>query len=163
MTSPKIRYIVAFAILLVISSFGRVAAQEPLKEGDRTRALAEMRAYKHEVLAEVLELTDEQKEPFFAVYDEMDAKLVQINNETRELERKVMAAEDASDAEVEAAVMAIFSQKEREGKIEIEYLEKLKETVSPRQLLKLKNAERVFTQKLIRQHRRLRRADNAGM
>ncbi len=157
MTSPKIRYIVAFAILFVISSFGRVAAQQPLNEGDRTRALAEMRAYKHEVLAEVLELTDEQKEPFFAVYDEMDAKLVQINNETRELERKVIADDAASDTEVEAAVLAIFSQKEREGKLEMEYLEKLKETISPRQLLKLKNAEKLFTQKLIRQHRRIRK------
>ena len=156
MNLRKIRHIAALACIMAVSCFINASAQQQLNEGDRERIISEMRAYKHEVLIKALDLTKEQQPEFFKVYDEMDEKLMQINNETRELERKVLSDENASDTEVEAAAAAVFAQKEREGKIELEYFEKLRETVTPRQLLKLKSAEKMFTQKLIRHHRRMR-------
>lgn len=84
----------------------------------------------------------------------MDDQLQQIGAETRDLERNVLENVEASDTEVEAAAAAIYSQKQREGKVEAEYYEQFKEILSPRQLLKLKSAERKFTQQLVRQHRR---------
>lgn len=129
---------------------------QQLNSGDRERALTEMRAYKHDALAKELALSKEQQRDFFPIYDEMDSRLQQINNETRELERKVMAADDASDTEIEAAAVEIYAQKQKEGKIEMEYFEKFKDVLTPRQLLKLKTAEKRFTQTLVRHHRRLR-------
>ena len=86
----------------------------------------------------------------------MDSKIMQINYETRELERSINEDKNASDTEIEAAAAAVFNQKEREGKIENEYFEKFKEVLTPRQLLRLKSAEKKFTQRLVRHHKRLR-------
>ena len=56
----------------------------------------------------------------------------------------------------ESAASAVYSQKEREGKVEMEYYDKFKGILTPRQLLGLKSAEKRFTQQLVRYHRRLR-------
>ena len=138
----------------VFTAVGR--PQQPLKGNERERVLAEMRAYKHDVLVKALSLTSDQQREFFPVYDEMDEKLMQINTEARDLEKRVLADEQASDTEIGAAASAVFSQKEREGKIEMEYFEKFKEILTPRQLLGLKKEEKLFTQKLVRQHRRIK-------
>ena len=51
-------------------------------------------------------------------------------------------------------------QKQKESVVEISYYEKFKEILTPRQLLKLKPAERRFTQWLARSHRKLLRGRN---
>ena len=76
---------------------------------------------------------------------------------SRELERRTIDTPDASDTELEAAAQAVFDLKQKEGRIEAEYFEKFKEILTPRQLLKLKSAERKFAQYLMRHHRRLSR------
>lgn len=147
---------IAAAIMLTILAVGPVCAQQPKEDGGRDRIFTEIRAYKHDVLIKTLDLTKEQQREFFPVYDELDDKLIQINTETRDLERRVAADAGASDTEIEAAAQAVYSQKEREGKVEMEYYDKFKEILTPRQLLNLKNAEKLFTQQLVRHHRRLR-------
>lgn len=150
----KIRLTTFFAVLFVAFSFW---AQQPIDEAGRSRILSEMRAYKHRLLAKELDLSKEQQNLFFPVYDEMDDRLMQINNETRDLEKAVKENADASDTEIEAAAAAVYSQKEREGKVESEYFEKFSEILTPRQLLGLKSAEKKFTQKLVRHHHKLQR------
>lgn len=147
---------IAAAIMLTILAVGPVCAQQPKEDSGRDRIFTEIRAYKHDVLIKTLDLTKEQQREFFPVYDELDDKLIQINTETRDLERRVAADADASDTEIEAAAQAVYSQKEREGKVEKEYYDKFKDILTPRQLLNLKNAEKLFTQQLVRHHRRLR-------
>lgn len=124
---------------------------------NRERYINEIRAYKHNYIAKELELSKEQQKEFFTVYDEMEDELMKINDETRELERKTEADKDASDTELEAAATAIFSQKQKEGEIEMSYFDKFKKILNNRQLLRLKNTERKFTQQLVRHHRRLQR------
>ena len=85
----------------------------------------------------------------------MEDRTIDLGGEVRDLEKKASAA-GASDEEMAAAAIALYSQKMREGEIEIEYYEKFKETLTPAQLVALKSAERKFTQELMRQHRRLR-------
>lgn len=158
MTISSIR---PYALTAIVALFAFVAAinanaQTPLNGNERERALTEMKAYKHDFIAKELNLTKEQQGEFFPVYDEMDDKLMQIGYETRELERSINENKEASDTEIEAAAAAIFNQKEREGKIENEYFDKFKEILTPRQLLRLKSAEKKFTQRLVRHHRRLR-------
>ena len=125
--------------------------------------MEQLRPYQHEFLTKELKLSRDQAREFFAVYDKMDEELQQIADETRELERQALENADASDTELEAASQAVFAQKQKEGKIEMEYYEKFKEILTPRQLLQLKGAERQFTQRLLRQHRKLKRGRGAGM
>lgn len=155
MIRPQFRFSVLFLLALLFVT-SKAVAQPPVDESDRDRILSEIRNYKHEMLAKALDLDKEKEKQFFEVYDEMDMRLMQISNETRDLERRVSADADASDTEIEAAAIAIYSQKEKEGKIELEYFDKFKEILTPRQLLRLKSAEREFTSNLVKQHHRMR-------
>lgn len=135
-------------------------SQQPLSSQDREKWLSEMRNYKHEFLTRELKLTPTQQQEFFPVYDQMEDELNQISTETRELEQKVNGNDDASDTECEACARAVFEQKSREGAIELQYFEKFKEILTPKQLLRLKNTERKFTQQLVKHHGRNKGNDN---
>ena len=79
---------------------------------------------------------------------------MKINDDIRKIERKIENSDNASEIEIESAAQVIFSQKLREGETEMEYYPKFKEILDNRQLLRLKNTERKFTQRLVRHHRR---------
>ncbi len=153
-TAKTLFYSLAAACLMLMIPL-KASAQQ-MDESRRDKIFNELRSYKHDVIAKELSLSKEQQKEFFAVYDEMDDKLMQISAETRDLERKVSDDKNASDTEIEAAAAAVYSQKEREAKIEMEYYDRFKEILSPRQLLRLKGAEKTFTQQLVKHHRRLR-------
>ena len=104
--------------------------------------MAELRPYQREFISRELDLTKDQERRFFPIYEEMNDRIDSLNEETRELERRTIDTPDASDTELEAAAQAVFDLKQKEGRIEAEYFEKFKEILTPRQLLKLKSAER---------------------
>lgn len=154
MIMNKLRYIfVSILLLSAISTFA--GTQTPLSEDDKTRWLSEIREYKHDFIAKDLELSREQQREFFPLYDSMEDEIERINSETRAIEMKVNEDKEAGDLEIENASRTIFEQKRSEGEIEMTYFDKFKEILSPRQLLRLKNAERRFTQQLVKQHRRV--------
>ncbi len=144
--------------LLFISILGSAPAyaQKQLSDTDRQRWLSELRTYKHEYLTKELSLTKEQQRDFFPLYDKMEDEVERINTETRQLETTASDKTDASELELENAARTVFEQKRAEGQVEMTYFEKFKEILSPRQLLRLKNAERKFTQQLVKHHRRMK-------
>lgn len=150
----KLNRIIAAVVFATSALFAVESVAQQLNDEDRDRYINEIRAYKHNYLIRDLNLTREQQREFFALYDEMDEKLQQLNTETRDLERRVDANADASDTEIEAAARAVFEQTVKEGNIELDYFEKFSKVLTPRQLLKLKSSEKKFTQFLVRQHRR---------
>lgn len=146
--------------ILVLLLFMTLRATAQVNEGTpRERYLNELRTYKHNFLTRELELDREQQRNFFELYDSMEDRLQQLNDQTRELERNVVNDSEATDVEVDAAINAIYSQKQKEADIENEFLPRMREILSPRQLLKLKQSERMFNQQLVRQHRRVRNDD----
>ncbi len=150
----KVVLTLVLAMCAVCAAWADQPDQGGLSSEYREKWLNELRNYKHEVLSRELKLTREQQEEFFPVYDEMDDELIRIALETRELEDKVYNDPDASDLECETAARALFEQKSREGEVETAYFDKFKDILSSKQLLRLKNAERKFTQQLVRQHGR---------
>lgn len=149
------RFIPLMCALLFMAMVPAKALAQQLNEDDRNRYVNQIRAYKHDFLAKELGLSKAQQDAFFELYDAMEDRTMDLGGEVRDLEKKASAA-GASDEEMAAAAIALYSQKMREGKIEMEYYEKFKETLTPAQLVALKSAERKFTQELMRQHRRLR-------
>jgi len=147
---------ILLSVLCALSAFNSAAQRQgkPLTDEDRQRIRSEIRSYKHEFIARELEMSREQQREFFPVYDEMDEAVDRINFETRELERKVSQKADASEVEIEAAARAVFSQKSAEGEVEKQYFDSFRQILSGKQLLKLRKAERKFTQRLMRHHRR---------
>ena len=146
-------------IPIAILASALAAAQPPqpdIPDETREKFITEIRQYKHSYLAKELDLSREQQREFFPVYDEMEDRLMALNGETRELERKTLENENASDTELEAAAQAVFGQRLKEGQIEMSYYEKFSKFLNNRQILRLKNTERKFTQRLMKHHRRLR-------
>lgn len=143
---------VAFALIMATSLATPVASAQRNKMGDddkRKEWMSEMRNYKHDFLKKELGLTREQEAPFFKQYDEMDDELIRVGEETRQLERKINADDNASDTEMESAARTLFEQKKKEGEIELKYFEEFKTILTKRQLLKLKEVERRFNRALL--------------
>ena len=140
--------------ILVLTSVS-MSAQQPDGGENRQRLVSEVKAYKHEFLAKELKMSREQQREFFAAYDAMDNELMQIGEETRELERRYSDDAQATDAEVAAAAAAVYGQKLKEGKVEMEYFDRFSKILTPQQLLRLRGAEKKFTQTLVRHHRRM--------
>ncbi len=143
------------SVIFLASALLPMVAQKKgeLSDAQREKYVAEIRQYKHDAIARELELTKEQQREFFPVYDDMEEQMMKLNNETRELERKAADNADATDAELEAAAIALYSQRLKEGQIEMAFYEKFSKILNNRQILRLKNTERKFTQRLMRHHR----------
>ncbi len=142
------------AVVAVFVFSARVSAQA-LNEEDRNRYVTQIRAYKHDYFIKELNLSKDQQNAFFELYDKMEDRIMDLGTEIRALEKNALS-ENASPEETDAAIDAIYNQKKQEGDIELEYYEKYKKVLTPRQMVMLKQAERKFTQELMRQHRRIR-------
>lgn len=157
---PSLRHLYFLAVIISISVV-RADAQPPqLDDEGRQRWMTEIRNYKHDFFTKELELSEDQQRDFFAEYDQMEDRINKLNSETRELEEKTIDNPDASDVELEATARALFEIKGEESKIELEYFEKFKNILQPKQLVLIKNTERKFTQQLVQHNRRLRNTES---
>ena len=146
---PSLRHLYFLAVIISISVV-RADAQPPQRDDEgRQRWMTEIRNYKHDFFTKELELSEDQQRDFFAEYDQMEDRINRLNSETRELEEKTIDNPDASDVELEATARALFEIKGEESKIELEYFEKFKNILQPKQLVLIKNTERKFELKNI--------------
>ena len=148
--------------LAVISWMSMAADAQNNQCANRQRYLSEVRDHKHEFLARELAIPQENRREFFELYDARENELMVLDTETRQLERDMRRDTTAGDMQLESALTAIYSQKLKEGEIEMRYARELKRVLTPRQLLQLKDAERRFNRTLMRQHRRMRSANNSS-
>lgn len=150
------RYKILIAALVLAACAPILAPAQSISDEDRTAWTGEMRRYKHQWLTKELELTTEQSHEFFDKYDEMEDELERVYRETRSLETRTLRDDKATDTECEAAARAIFEQKKNEAEIELQYFDKFKQILTPKQLLKLRSAERSFVQHVVNAHKRRR-------
>jgi Spy/CpxP family protein refolding chaperone len=142
--------------LLIILLTATVAMAVQKDNGDKKQWLKEMREYKHSFLAKDLELSRDQQNKFFPIYDKMDDELMKVNGETRDLEQKVADSDKPSDLEYDMAIQAIFDLKGKEAEIEGRYLDQFREILTKRQLFQLKNSERKFSMQMMRKHHQIK-------
>ena len=145
------RSIIIILIIAIFAPLNMVVAQGK-KNVDRKEWFAKMRQHKHEFLTKELKLTKDQEAKFFAVYDAMEDELHKVNRDTRKLEKQVADNKAATDVEYDAASKAIIELKKKEAAIELKYFDKLKATISSKQLFLLKKAERKFTKNIMKEH-----------
>lgn len=146
----------ALIIIAILAAALTASAQRQpkLSEEQVQQGLAEIRNYKHRMFTKELDLKKEQEQKFFDVYDKMDDELFALGTEMRELERKTYADAQASDLECSTVARALFEQKKKEAEIELRYYDQFADVLTPRQLLKLKGAERKISMNLAKYHGR---------
>lgn len=148
---------VAYITLLWLSIMAAfTASAAPQNAVERDQWFAEMRQYKRVYFVKELDLTNEQKNKFFPVYEEMEDKIAQINDMTRSMEQRVATLPNPSDLEYEKAAEAMYDASVKSAEVEKEYMEKFRGILTPKQLFRLKAVERQFNRELMRQHHRLR-------
>lgn len=123
--------------------------------------MSEMRQYKRNYFVKELDLTREQQNKFFPLYEEMEDQTFKIDDDARKMERRLEEAPDATDVEYEKAAEALYDARVSTAQIEKEYMGKFKEILSRKQLFKLKGVERRFARDMMKQHHRLRSAQKA--
>ena len=125
------------------------------RNDDRAKWMDEMRRFKRSYFTKELDLTTQQQNRFFPLYEEMEDQVQKIDGETRQMERRVAELKNASDLEYHKATEAIYDGQVRQAEIEREYVEKFQSILSRKQIFKIKAVERQFNRELRKQHRRL--------
>jgi len=110
---------------------------------------AEYARQQREFFTKNAELTQEEADAFFPIYNELQQKKRELSRETRRFMREA-AGPDASD---EQSLKAIDAQAETNLKIaelEKEYLQKFKEVLPATKILKVQNAEEQFNSQMLK-------------
>lgn len=109
-----------------------------------------------------LDLSTEQSEKFWPVYNEMEKKIKDNRKEKRELAKDLNTnLETLSDAEVKTKVDAIQQKDADELKLKKEYGEKIAGVIGYKKSVKLVSLERKFKQELLKEVKK-RQEQNGG-
>lgn len=134
-----------FFLLAALIACVPMYAQKKDKGGDRKMELQE---YRMKVLAQEMELKEDQQKKFFELYGQMTEEKIKLFKEKRALEKKLEDSEDISDAEYKKVSEAITLSKEKMAQIERKYDEKFSQFLTQKQIYKMKVAEEKFRQKM---------------
>lgn len=120
--------------------------------------------YKAEKIAFVstnLNLTPEEAEKFWPVYNQMDKERSEAQKKRRELELRVRDAEDSlSEEEVTALTREFAGNIKKEGTLAEKYNEKFLNILPPHKVLKLYQVENEFRMYMFKKYRDQRRNED---
>ena len=148
----SLRYLLPMMLMIIAAS---VSAQGPGRPGskDREKWNHEIRQAKIEFISRELELKGQTKEQFQKLYEKMDKEITDLNEQTHTMSRNLRKkGKEATSLEYEKAAEAKFELKGRENVIEMKYYKEFKQTLTPEQLFRIKDLERKFNQKLMKEH-----------
>ena len=141
-----IRYLL---VSLVVCFAGVFAMSADKKDGKSHKQMfKEIQEFKMNFLAQEMDLSAEQKEKFFQLYDEMTHKRMACMRTARKLEKELKGKENPTEADYQAVTEAMAKAKAEDAKIEEAYFQKFPTFLSQKQIFKMKEAEDAFRQKI---------------
>lgn len=97
-----------------------------------------------------LDLTSEEAEKFWPVYNEMEGKIKELKKANRKIEKEVRDNyETLTDADAKTKMATIFENDEKETKLRKEYAEKFSRIIGEKRSLKLLSLEHEFRRELL--------------
>ena len=127
--------------LLLSACFGAIQAQP-----DPEKREARVAAFRAEVFTRVLNLTPEEAQGFWPIYNEYADKREQAQEDFR----GAKPLDQMSDSEAEDVIKRHFELKQRELDLEKDAYQKLRKVLPARKIAKLPMAEREFRESLIK-------------
>ena len=140
--------LISFLIAIILAPCA-LSAQSTAAQ--RARWMEQIRKTKFEFFTKEVNLSKEQQNQLFPLYEEMEKTIYKMNSEAEAL--KTAADTNASETEFEAAATAMAKTTLQQGEIELDYFNKFSKFLSKKQLFRLKQAEEKFTQYLLKQRR----------
>ncbi len=131
-------------------------------KGDGKAKKEKIQQMKIAYITKELDLSTEESEKFWPVYNEMEKKIKDNRKEKRELAKDLNTnLETLSEAEVKTKVVAIQQKDADELKLKIEYGEKIAGVIGYKKSVKLVSLERKFKQELLKEVKK-RQEQNGG-
>lgn len=148
-------------LLIVVCAMVALPAMAQ-QRGDYRQFRENIREYKHKYFQQKLDMTSEQANEFFELYDKMEDEINQLQEDARTIETKYYDAPEGTvtDIEYETATKALTESKCKEAEIEKQYYEEFDKILSKRQLFELRKVEREFTRQLLKYHHRKGKKEN---
>ncbi|RMG77793.1 MAG: hypothetical protein D6707_10740 [Bacteroidetes bacterium] len=143
-------------VLLLVTTIWSANAQ-PKKMPPQKMKKEQIKAEKIAFITKELQLTPEEAQRFWPVYNEYEAKQEAIHQEHRQLMKQKRENQEPTDKEAEEMLNKYLSLKQQELDIEKEYIEKFKQVLPVKKVGKLMEAEHKFKKELLKrikeQHR----------
>lgn len=153
----KILFLITISVLLLAQQ--QVLAQRG--EGHDKERWERYRSEKVAFLTTNLELSPEEAQQFWPVYNQMEKEKVAMHEKKRELEQKVRdAAETISDKEIVSLTREFASIEEKEGALTKKYNEEFLKILPPKKVLKLYKVEGEFRMHMFKKYRDRRGKEN---
>jgi len=147
---PGITVPAALALALLLLSAFSLRAQDPFElEAHKEK----IETFKISYLTKQLELTPEEAQQFWPVYNEYQQKLEAIRQQRRALKNPGKPFSDLTDKEVEELIDSEIEFQQQDFDIRKTYHERFKSVLSVRQVARLYHAEHEF-KRLLLQHLR---------
>lgn len=141
----KTKHFIAFFLLL--ASVGAFA------QGGRLREKKEqLKSVKVAFITEALELTSEEAQKFWPIYNTFEDKQFELRKEKLESYRKRMD-ESLTDSEASTLLKQMESTEDELHQLRKKLVADLRGVISPVKIIKLKKAEEDFKSKLLKQYR----------
>ena len=115
--------------------------------------MQEIKAQRTAFLTQRLDLTPEEAQRFWPVYNQYDKEAEAVRKEMREAHRTIKKDSDLTDAEASAAIDKELAGRQKELDLRRKYAAEFKKVVGPVKTLKLAKAERDFNKELIKRMR----------
>jgi Spy/CpxP family protein refolding chaperone len=134
----------ATMLLLLTLLTGAAWAQD----GEQTPARQRIEAAKIGLITNRLNLTPEQAQPFWAIYNEYNARKVELNKRMRQLGNQSVRG-NLAEADVTANLREMNTTRQKLADLDEEYQNKFLKVISARQVIELYNTEREFNRILL--------------
>lgn len=130
-------------VLLLLVAIPSVSAQRQ----DRER----IKSLKVAFITERLDLSSEQAQVFWPVYNDFDKQMNEYRREERSKFKNEKLTQDITDSEANVLLDEYFALKNKKIELHEAYIAKMRKLLSPQQTLLLLHSERDFNRKLLRQ------------
>lgn len=140
---------IPFLLLLAINSF--VFGQ---RNGERRKERKEqIQAEKIAFISNELELTTEEAQVFWPIYNTYEARIHSIRKERKKYHHELKNSTDISDERAYELMELIFNTEKKESDIRLEYLAEFSEVLGKKKAAQLYLAEHMFKRELLRKLR----------
>lgn len=137
-------------LLLAFASSGQDDELQPLNP----ERMKELKAQKTAYLTTKLELSTEEAQRFWPVYNEFDAKRETLRKELRDMHRAAREGQGAiSESKAKELLAKGLEIREREARLEREYSDRFVQSIGAVKTLELNRAERDFHREVLKRFR----------
>lgn len=136
-----------FAVMIIVFSFSLLKAQQ----GNMMQNHKKIETQRVVFITQSLDLSPEEAQQFWPIYNEMQKKIQVIHNDMRKMNKSFRKNNNElfSDKEIVAKCDSILSFEKMQLDIKIEYFRKYKKILPPKKLIKFMNIERDFNKRLL--------------